>query len=731
MGFVTVLIQHSWAMQPAGAADIPDGQKATHGSDAKLSDNVRISVPSSVASFVKVFNMANSDALRRKCDNMALDILARLEHMVLTSCVTDNLRKDPMRGSLKSQEEMVVSVKPTKQQKPKKSDSETPTRDSGTSKSTEKDTVSRVKKRRYASQARRSVVALAKARSRYIRAKAMDLVLEALDTNELDVDEVEITNLLLLVTELVEFVESTIEGRKRRIRQAKLVGEEVGEDGEAKDVSYKEGTRKADGSIVLNVDEHLERLIMSIFLSLQRLEYAYEMKPFMIPIEIQHALKRFQECCHVSLSTDDPHVMFIISASSDTVEWLLSTRGDAEELMAAPVGLSLLSQLTRMMPPTDIVDMIEPFSGILKDLCDKHEWHLGRKFIKLLATAASFNLDACHMFLEVLKQIDTHCWQWYHLGILCLGVIVLTSKCSAVRKMALETGLLEYIDHGAKSEDPDNDISWKIRGVSAMVISEIYHQNKSDALGLLAYEALRERRKTEDHQYVHSQMSVSMPVQKPRRITYLFKYICTSLAESYSESQSRYHFLRKYLKTTDRRPSPAKKEPIKHSRPKIDPKLKTHPNIKVKHFWADKSEDKWDPSKLDTLLRSPTSSGDLRPATPPKVDTAERIISTAGSEDKVYEPLDLNQQNFEKFLKAKESEPKVDIFKVLGMNPLDHYKNVKLLSHFVTRMGHIKPRYETGLSLESQRKLTKAIKRAQNMGLMPVTYNVLNHGKSL
>jgi hypothetical protein len=60
------------------------------------------------------------------------------------------------------------------------------------------------------------------------------------------------------------------------------------------------------------------------------------------------------------------------------IDWLLSTRGDAEELMASPVGLSLLSQLTRMMPPSDIVDMVEPFSGILKDLHDKAEWYVDK-----------------------------------------------------------------------------------------------------------------------------------------------------------------------------------------------------------------------------------------------------------------------------------------------------------------------------------------------------------------
>ncbi|KAI9342878.1 mitochondrial 37S ribosomal protein RSM18 [Obelidium mucronatum] len=89
-----------------------------------------------------------------------------------------------------------------------------------------------------------------------------------------------------------------------------------------------------------------------------------------------------------------------------------------------------------------------------------------------------------------------------------------------------------------------------------------------------------------------------------------------------------------------------------------------------------------------------------------------------------YEPKDLNQQNAEFYLKAKLNAPKDDVFKILKINPLDMYKNVKLLSHFVTEMGHIKPRTETGLGIVNQKRLGKAIKRAQAMGLMPYTHKM-------
>ncbi|XP_059522562.1 small ribosomal subunit protein bS18m isoform X1 [Myotis daubentonii] len=51
------------------------------------------------------------------------------------------------------------------------------------------------------------------------------------------------------------------------------------------------------------------------------------------------------------------------------------------------------------------------------------------------------------------------------------------------------------------------------------------------------------------------------------------------------------------------------------------------------------------------------------------------------------------------------------------------YKNVQLLSQFISPFtGCIHGRHITGLCGKKQREITKAIKRAQIMGFMPVTY---------
>lgn len=46
------------------------------------------------------------------------------------------------------------------------------------------------------------------------------------------------------------------------------------------------------------------------------------------------------------------------------------------------------------------------------------------------------------------------------------------------------------------------------------------------------------------------------------------------------------------------------------------------------------------------------------------------------------------------------------------------YKNLKVLGRFTTESGKIVPRYISGVSAKNQRKLTKAVKRARNVGFI-------------
>ena len=61
---------------------------------------------------------------------------------------------------------------------------------------------------------------------------------------------------------------------------------------------------------------------------------------------------------------------------------------------------------------------------------------------------------------------------------------------------------------------------------------------------------------------------------------------------------------------------------------------------------------------------------------------------------------------------------KLLIFSEDGSQDVD-IKDVRMLARFITERGRILPRKITGLSAQQQRKVTRAIKRARQMSLLP------------
>ena len=60
----------------------------------------------------------------------------------------------------------------------------------------------------------------------------------------------------------------------------------------------------------------------------------------------------------------------------------------------------------------------------------------------------------------------------------------------------------------------------------------------------------------------------------------------------------------------------------------------------------------------------------------------------------------------------------------ISLNQKIDYKDIDLLKLFITDQGKILPRRATGVNIQQQRKLTKAIKRARILSLLPfVTSN--------
>ncbi|KAF2402392.1 ribosomal protein S18 [Trichodelitschia bisporula] len=84
----------------------------------------------------------------------------------------------------------------------------------------------------------------------------------------------------------------------------------------------------------------------------------------------------------------------------------------------------------------------------------------------------------------------------------------------------------------------------------------------------------------------------------------------------------------------------------------------------------------------------------------------------------VYAPRDIGFKEARKWKKTQQT-PKADVFDMLGQNPLNHYKNINLMSQFVSSTGRIKKASSTGLRPVNQRKMAKAVRRAIGIGLLP------------
>ena len=71
-------------------------------------------------------------------------------------------------------------------------------------------------------------------------------------------------------------------------------------------------------------------------------------------------------------------------------------------------------------------------------------------------------------------------------------------------------------------------------------------------------------------------------------------------------------------------------------------------------------------------------------------------------------PLDIETTKIKKYCRFKKS----------GIKYID-YKDPDFLIKFVNEQGKILPRRATGVTVQQQRKLAKAIKRARNIAILP------------
>lgn len=127
---------------------------------------------------------------------------------------------------------------------------------------------------------------------------------------------------------------------------------------------------------------------------------------------------------------------------------------------------------------------------------------------------------------------------------------------------------------------------------------------------------------------------------------------------------------------------------------KLTPNEKSQINVKAKESGSSASQNK----KIDPRLVKKFQSGTT------------------------YDPFDFSLARLHLDKKFSSKNSSNDLFEKNGVDPLDLYTNPEFLSQFVTSSGKILHRDVTGLSAKNQRRLSKAIRRCQAIGLMSKTH---------
>lgn len=110
---------------------------------------------------------------------------------------------------------------------------------------------------------------------------------------------------------------------------------------------------------------------------------------------------------------------------------------------------------------------------------------------------------------------------------------------------------------------------------------------------------------------------------------------------------------------------------------------------------------------------APASTGGFANNSAPAGGSAAPMAGGEEGGKRRFEPLPAIQRT-QLFRRRKKMDPFIeDPTKVID------FRDVSILSKFITERGRIMGRRLTGLTAFNQRKLTKAIKRAQSLGLMP------------
>lgn len=98
-------------------------------------------------------------------------------------------------------------------------------------------------------------------------------------------------------------------------------------------------------------------------------------------------------------------------------------------------------------------------------------------------------------------------------------------------------------------------------------------------------------------------------------------------------------------------------------------------------------------------------------------DDYARHLARRWNQGDLYSPHDLSPVEMSKWQEPPLTQN--DTMDVLGINPVDEYRNFSMVSDFVTTMGRIRGTKDTALRPVNQRRMAKAVRRAIGMGIHP------------
>lgn len=218
MGFVTIHVQHGWKIESSKSSKnglptpykvptvSPDSRSLPNSNTESgtlsapglqkppLSSLIRLTLPASVAQLVKYFNCTQETDQLRELEEAVRDVLSRLELLVLASCIPDPSRFDHIRSRLGSS-----TTKFDKNSNEKIN-----------SNSTSETTI------KSSTEGRISVLMLTRCRSHLLRERALALLVEALNTNQLSTTPHETMHLQMLWVELVQLFRHVLDTYRRR-----------------------------------------------------------------------------------------------------------------------------------------------------------------------------------------------------------------------------------------------------------------------------------------------------------------------------------------------------------------------------------------------------------------------------------------------------------------------------------------------------------------------------------